>query len=153
MPGKNKNRQDAASGPPAGARRVSLNHHKGHCAICRHPHRADIEYDFLRWRSVHDIVDEFKLHNRRIVYRHAHATRLWERRSRNLQAALEALIEGAENVKVTGDTVIRAVIAHCRINDQGKYVEPVRHVVISRVRETQPNISRHTERLEQGPTD
>jgi hypothetical protein len=129
MPGKKKNRKGAASAPPAGARKPSLSRHRRGCTICRHPNRAVIEEDFQRWRGAGDIAEEHELHDRQSVYRHAHATGLWERRRRNLRVALESLIEGAERVRVTGDTIVRAVIAHARINDEGKYVEPPRHIV------------------------
>jgi hypothetical protein len=61
MSTKNKNRQGAASALAAGPRQVSLNHHKAHCAICSHSDRADIEEDFLHWRSPGDIAEEHQL--------------------------------------------------------------------------------------------
>lgn len=150
---KNKNRQGAASAPVAGPRRVSLNHHKAHCVICSHSDRADIEEEFLHWRSAGDIAEEHQVGDRRTVYRHAHAIGLWERRRRNLRAALESLIEGAANVEVTGDTVIRAVIAHARINNQGRYVDPTRRLIVAHKRQAPAEISRHTPREIKGPSD
>jgi len=150
---KNRNRQGAASAPTAGPRRVSLNHHKAHCVICSHSDRADIEEEFLHWRSASDIAEEHQLGDRRTVYRHAHAIGLWDRRRRNLRSALESLIEGAANVAVTGDTVIRAVIAHARINKAGKYVDPIRRIAITHKRQPIEKISRHTPREIKAPND
>ena len=152
MPTKNKNRQGAASAPGAGPRRVSLNHHKSHCVICSHSDRADIEEDFLHWRSAGDIAEEHQVGDRRTVYRHAHATGLWQRRRRNLRAALESLIEGVDTVEVTGDTVIRAAIAHARINDEGN-VDPTRRIIVTHKRQAQAKISRHTAHEIKGPND
>ena len=153
MSTKYKNRQGAASAPEAGPRRVSLNHHKAHCVICSHSDRADIEEDFLHWRSAGDIAEEHQVGDRRTVYRHAHATGLWQRRRRNLRAALESLIEGVDTVEVTGDTVIRAAIAHARINDEGRYVDPTRRIIVTHKREAHAKISRHTAHEIKRPND
>ena len=42
-----------------------------------------------------DIAEDHRIGDRQTIYRHAHATGLWNRRRRNLRAALESLIEGA----------------------------------------------------------
>jgi hypothetical protein len=150
---KNRNRQRAVSALAAGPRQVSLNHHKAHCVICTHSDRADIEEDFLPWRSAGDIAEEHQVGDRRTVYRHAHATGLWQRRRRNLRAALESLIEGVDTVEVTGDTVIRAAIAHARINDEGRYVDPTRRIIVTHKRQAHAKISRHTAHEIKGPND
>jgi hypothetical protein len=84
---------------------------------------------FLQWRSPADIIKDFKLASRTSVYRHAHATRLFDRHSRNTRFALGVLIEQAQCVKPTAGDIVRAVHAFCRINDRGEWVEPARQVV------------------------
>ncbi|MFZ0634976.1 MAG: hypothetical protein WA755_05640 [Candidatus Acidiferrales bacterium] len=135
---KNKHRKRAADGARPARRRANLNRHKRVCAICRHAHRDAIEEDFLRWVSPADIAEQHKLYDRQTIYRHAHATGLWERRRHTLRFALESLIERAGHVKVTGDTIIRAVIAHTRINDDGKWIDPPQHTIVTRERAPQP---------------
>jgi hypothetical protein len=153
---KTKNKLNEASKPPNAtshkSAKASLNRHKRACAICRHPHREAIEDDFLRWRSPDDIAEEHKLYNRRTIYRHAHATGLWQRRRSNLRFVLEHVIERAEGVPVTANAVIKAVIAHARINDDGVWIDPPPRIVIIRKKEPSPDSTSHTELLENAPT-
>jgi hypothetical protein len=63
---------------------------------------------------------------------------------------LESLIEGVDTVEVTGDTVIRAAIAHARINDEGN-VDPTRRIIVTHKRQAHAKISRHTAREIKAP--
>jgi hypothetical protein len=67
--------------------------HARTCAICKHPLRAEIEADFIRWESPGRIVRRYKLRSRNAIYRHAHALDLFPKRDRNIRAALGWIIE------------------------------------------------------------
>jgi hypothetical protein len=56
---------------------LSKNLHAGKCSVCRHTQGEDIERDILAWRSPKEIVKEYKLGNRRAVYRHALPPEKW----------------------------------------------------------------------------
>jgi hypothetical protein len=74
---------------------VSLGRHQRNCSICAHPQREEIEAGFIGWRSPAAIAEEFGLADRTSVYRHAHALGLFDKRKRNIRAALERIIEKA----------------------------------------------------------
>ena len=80
---------------------VSLGRHKRSCSICPHPNRAEIEAEFVAWRSPAALAQQYGLADRVSVYRHAHALGLFDKRRRNLRAALERIIEKAGEVEVT----------------------------------------------------
>jgi hypothetical protein len=111
---------------------VDPERHTRNCAICRSAHRQEIENAFLHWVSPHDIFDEYDLPSRMTVYSHAHATGLYEYRRRNLRSALDRLIEQADSASVSGDCVIRAIRAQSHLGDDGRWTDPVRHVIVSR---------------------
>jgi hypothetical protein len=102
---------------------TNLNLHTGKCSVCGHPQREDIERDFMAWRSPKEIVKEYKLGNRRPLYRHAHAFGLMERRYVDLRAALGRIIERAGEVPVTAWAVVAAVRACAKINARGQWME------------------------------
>jgi len=108
-----------------------LSHHERHCIICRHPEREDIEEAFLNWHSTANIRFEFKIPSRTTIYRHACACGLFERRGRNLRAALELIIEDAGCVKPRAEGVIKAIRAYTKINSAGEWIEPPAHVIVS----------------------
>ena len=105
-------------GQGAGRRR-----HERDCRVCRHPQREQIERDFVAWHSPGEIAKEYKLYDRRGVYRHAHAVGLFGRRDRNIRAALARIIERCGSVRVTAAAVVQAAVAFSKINRQGVYVE------------------------------
>ena len=100
-----------------------LDYHQRNCIICKHPYRRAIEEEFIHWRSPEDIACDFKI-NFRSVYRHAHATGLYERRRRNLRCVLETFLERAEHVRVSAREIITAARAYSRISDDGQWIEP-----------------------------
>jgi hypothetical protein len=113
-------------------RPASPSYHRRRCSVCKHPERKAIEEAFLQWRSATNIACEFQLPGCTAVYRHAHATGLFPRRSRNLRFALEHLIEDAERARPTAAGVVQAVRAYARINSAGRWVEPpTTHVIVS----------------------
>jgi hypothetical protein len=107
---------------------VSLGRHSTNCRICGHGKRAEIEADFVRWKSPARIATEYRLGNRASVYRHAHAFGLFEKRGRNLRAALERIIEQVGEVDVTAPAVVAAVQAYAKINAAGQWIDRSEHV-------------------------
>ena len=106
---------------PDGA--VSLGRHKRTCSVCRHEQCEEIESAFVGWRSPAAIAEEFELADRASVYRHAHALGLFEKRRRNIRAALERIIEKAGEVDVTASAVVAAVQAYAKINAAGEWID------------------------------
>jgi hypothetical protein len=64
----------------------ALDYHQRKCKICNHPQREEIEEDFINWCKADEIVDVYQLEGYRAVYRHAHATGLFERRRLNIRS-------------------------------------------------------------------
>lgn len=93
------------------------------CSVCRHEQRQEIESAFVGWRSPSGIAEEFALSDRASVYRHAHAVGLFEKRRRNIRAALERIIEKAGDVDVTASAVVSAVQAYAKINAAGEWID------------------------------
>jgi hypothetical protein len=112
------------------SRQFSAGRHERRCSICSHPDRAEIEADFIEWSAPADIAREYGV-TRNAIYRHARGAGLFASRDRNLRFALGRLIESADAVQPTADSIVRAVHAFARINDQGQWVEPPAHVIVS----------------------
>jgi hypothetical protein len=102
---------------------VNAGRHKRACSVCAHAQRDEIEGAFVSWQSPAEIAKEFGLADRASVYRHAHALGLFEKRQRNIRAALEKLIEHAGEVEVTASAVVAAVGAYARINAAGEWID------------------------------
>jgi hypothetical protein len=114
------------SPPPTDSR----SDHERHCTVCSHPDRAEIENEFMHWHTVGHIAYDYKI-SRSAICRHAHASGHFARRNRNLRFALGHLIERVQDVDPTADSIVRAVHAFARINDEGEWVEPPAHVIVS----------------------
>jgi hypothetical protein len=76
---------------------------------------AEIETDFIAWRSPAAIVEEYGLSDRSSVYRDAHALGLFAKRQRNVRSALERIIEKAGEVEATAASVVAAIQAYSKI--------------------------------------
>ena len=87
---------------------------------------------YLRWARPDDIVLEFQLSDRSVLYLHARATELDLRRNGNLRAALASVIERIDEVKLTASAVVAAVRAFSRISDDGRWIDPNYRVVVTR---------------------
>ena len=61
--------------------------------------------------------------DRASVYRHAHALGLFQKRQRNVRAALERIIEKAGEVDVTASAVVAAIQAYAKINSAGEWID------------------------------
>jgi hypothetical protein len=66
--------------------------------------------------------------HKRTCTRHAHAIGLFERRRRNVRAALERIIEQGGAVEVNASAVVAAVQAYAKINAQGQWIDRSEHV-------------------------
>jgi hypothetical protein len=97
----------------------NVDRHSNNCKICSHPHREDIERDFINWRSPAEIAKAYRLANRSNVYRHVQALNLFPKRQRNIRAALERIIERAGEVHVTAPSVVAAVQAYATLRGSG----------------------------------
>jgi len=107
--------------------------HSLKCAVCNHPDRAAIEFDFLNWRNPGDLVKGYRFRGLSTIYRHAHATGLFAKRRLNLRFAMERIVERVNEVPVTANAVIRAARAIARINDSGEWIDPPSRVIVTHV--------------------
>jgi hypothetical protein len=123
---KRARRKSRRNSPPLS----SLEMHRAHCSICDSEIQEEIDEHFTNWHSVRELADEYDI-DRRAIYRHAHATGLFPIRDRHLRRALGLLIEDAEIVEVSADSVIRAVRTMAHLNSEGEWVNPPTHVVFS----------------------
>jgi hypothetical protein len=101
----------------------NIGRHEYGCKVCNHLERAQIEAEFISWKSPQEICDEYGLKDRTTIYRHAWALGLTEKRRRNVRAALERIIEKAGQVEVTAGAVVQAVATYARINSSGLLIE------------------------------
>ncbi len=102
---------------------VSIGRHQRNCTVCAHKRREEIEADFIAWNSPAAIATEYGLKDRATVYRHAHALGLFQKRQKNIRAALERIIERAGEVDATAAAVVAAVQAYAKINAAGEWID------------------------------
>ena len=100
-------------------------------AICRHPDRDHIDFDFVQWGNPDAIVRQYHLRHRSTLYRHARATGLFFLRSRNVRSALDHVIERISRTPVDASAAVQAVRIYAHINDSGSWVEPTRRILIA----------------------
>jgi hypothetical protein len=133
-----------ASLPPASLHRVpDLERHSRKCLVCSHPDRDAIEGEFIRWRSPHKIARDYNLTDRASIYRHAHATNLFEERRRHIGRVLESFLETIDdNPPADFDPVTRAVRVYAHLNANGAWFEPLRkvHITTSHAPWPHPNL-------------
>jgi len=119
--------------------------HRRCCIVCHHDDRHAIEQAFLEWHRPNDIRHEFKLPNRTCIYRHARATGLFEKRARDLRYVLEKIMEESTCQPPSADSLIRAVRAYSCLDANGHWIEPPKHVIITRddrrqLRQSEPEL-------------
>ena len=107
----------------ANGKTANLGRHRRACTVCKHPDCAEIETAFVAWESAASISAQYGIADRATVYRHAHALGLFEKRRRNIRAALERIIERAGEVDVTASAVVSAVQAYAKINAAGEWID------------------------------
>ena len=101
--------------------------------MCKHPECAEIESEFIAWESASTISAQYGIADRVTVYRHAHALGLFEKRRRNIRAALERIIEKAGDVDVTASAVVSAIQAYAKINAAGEWIERTETVSLNQL--------------------
>jgi hypothetical protein len=107
----------------------SLDRHARKCKICHHKDREDIELDFLHWHNCVDIAADYELEGPRVLYRHAHATGLFNRRALNLRFAAAHIVQNAESIEPSASAILKAIEACSQINDRGEWVHVPRRVI------------------------
>ena len=124
-------RNSLAHTSPTPAPPPDLVRHSRYCSICSHPDRDAIEGDFIRWRSPMKIAEDYGINDRRNIYRHTHATGLFERRTREVARILEQYMELVDHHlpdnpdKFDFDSVTRAVRVYAHLAP-GLWFEPIR---------------------------
>ena len=100
-------------------------HEDGGCRVCRHPQRAAIETEFVRWKTLREIEAEFSV-PKDSVARHARARGLEERRSRNVRGALVRVVEkGIETAEVTSSSLVAAATALAKLGEDDRITDRV----------------------------
>lgn len=114
----------------AGSDASDLEHHSRKCQVCRHPHRETIEGLFVNWHSPRDISDEFDRLDWTSIYRHARATGLYAKRSRNLRAVFDLVLENASAVTPSAQGIVAVVRAYTALTENNTWTEPEKRVHI-----------------------
>ena len=123
----------------ANSQALELSRHQRKCSVCRHPEREAIEEAFVHWHSPNQIAIDHVLPDEASVYRHAHATGLFDRRQRNLRFALENFIERVDEIQVVvPDAVVHAIRTYTRLSKTGEWVEPPRQITVTHVKAAEP---------------
>src|SRR6202030_2822880 len=118
--------------------KAALERHSRKCIICHHPEREAIEEEFLHWRAPWKLAEDYNLADYRTIYRHARASGLLLQRRENLHSGLDAFVEAVDDVKFTGDTILRAMRAYSCIDRHGRWTEIPTRVSISTFRDPAP---------------
>jgi ribosomal protein S14 len=108
-------------------KQTSQERHARDCKVCNHKQCEAIEQEWTSWGDTTQIAKDYGL-SRNSIYRHAEMMGLYEKRRRNIRAALERIIEKAGAVEVTAASVVSAIQAYAKINANGEWVERVEHV-------------------------
>jgi hypothetical protein len=107
-------------------RSPDFSRHSRQCTVCSHPDRDLIEADFIRWRSPDLIAKDHQI-ARISIYRHVHAMGLFKSRKRELNRAMESIIENAEDCTLEwAHVIVQAARVYSHIDDDGKWSEPPR---------------------------
>ena len=86
-----------------------------------HRDRESIEQWFIEWSSVTRLAKTYGL-TPDSIYRHAHATGLFEKRQRNIRRALERIIEQpVEDVQANAPAVVSAIQTYTKLNARGEW--------------------------------
>jgi hypothetical protein len=105
--------------------------HSRDCSICAHRDRHEIEREFCDWKPLAAIAKARRI-PRTSLYRHLHATGLFDKRDRNIKSALAAFIERGYKVHITAASFISAIQAYAKINAEGQWVDKTEDVNASR---------------------
>jgi hypothetical protein len=111
----------------AESKRPNLGRHESGCRVCCHRARVEIEQEWCSWACASTLTKKYHI-SRDSLYRHCHALGLFERRRRNLRAALERIVERAESVEVSASSVVAAAQALAKINSAGQWIDRTEQV-------------------------
>jgi predicted Zn-ribbon and HTH transcriptional regulator len=125
---KSHSKRKKTSPPPGRLSRLEL--HQSHCKICGYEDQDEIDEAFVSWENVSQIAEDYE-RDRRAIYRHANATGLYAKRDRNIRRALGRIIQEADFVTASADSVVRAVKMLTHVNAHGDWVQPPTHVIFS----------------------
>jgi hypothetical protein len=101
--------------------------HSRRCSICSHPDRDAIEGEFIRWRSPQKIAKDYDLPDRTAIYRHAHASGLFQARRSHIGRVLESFLETIDDSPPSDfDPVTRAVRVYAHLDHEGNWLEAPR---------------------------
>jgi hypothetical protein len=125
---KSHPKKKKTSPPPERLSRLEL--HQSHCKICGYEDQDEIDEAFVSWENVSQIAEDYE-RDRRAIYRHANATGLYAKRDRNIRRALGRIIQEADFVTASADSVVRAVKMLTHVNARGDWVQPPTHVIFS----------------------
>jgi hypothetical protein len=112
--------------------------HGRKCGICRHPHLDLIEQDYRDWLRPSDIARHYQIDDS-ALHRHLRAAGLASKRHENLRMVLDRILERGVEAPVTGNTIIRAIKAHCCLTDDNKWVEPETRIAYVREEPAAPH--------------
>jgi hypothetical protein len=126
-----------------------LGRHEFACKVCAHPKREEIEAEWIGWAQTSKLAKKYGL-SRESLYRHCHAFGLFERRRRNLRAALERIVEQADSVQVNASAVVAAAQALAKINAAGHWIDRTEAVNLNALfeRMTADELQRYAEKGE-----
>ena len=134
-PHQTRSSQDAQRAARQAA--TTLARHARKCAICKHPHRAAIDDDFVSWRSESSITLDYQLPSRSSIYRHAAVTGLLQRRRLNLRGVAERILERVDEAPPTAATILRAMRIFAQITEDGQWLEPAKRTIVTHIHITQ----------------
>ncbi len=100
------------------------------CTVCCHQLRSYIEQDFIHWVSPYTIAQDYNVPVR-TIYRHADAMNLFALRDRKVRFALGNIIERVGRTAMSPDWILRAIQAFTKVNEEGRWVEPPRRLILS----------------------
>ncbi len=130
-PQRRARRRRPARKPARPSAEVSRLAHEAHCSICSHDLCHEIEQEFVHWESPRNIAEDYQV-PLRAVYRHANALNLFPIRDGNLRFALGRTIERTERMHTTPECILRAVQYFAKINTRGEWIEPPKHLIVSK---------------------
>ena len=120
---------------------MNVHKHESHCSICRHPDREAIEEEFIHWFSPRATAEDYDI-DVRAIYRHAHAFNLFTVRNRKIRFVLSHALERAEHAAPpTAGDLNRMVRTFTRLTDDGEWIEPPSHVIVSSGRQIPPSVA------------
>lgn len=112
------------SGKNADAR-VNLGRHRAQCLVCRHPKCEEIDAAWVRWEYPGQIAQDFGI-SRDSIYRHAHATGLFDKRQANFKMPYWKILERVDRIPFTGSNYVAVLNSYAKHFGAGRKPEAAR---------------------------